>query len=209
MQALRARQQRNFLVTLLLSQGVPMMLHGDEMSRSQKGNNNGYCQDSELTWMDWENVDEGLLAFTKRVVALRNDHPVFRRRRFFAGEVTTGGKDVADIAWFTPDGKAKDDWGNADDKALMVFLNGDGIPEPGRRGEPVVDDSFLVAFNADDTTITFTIPDEVYGEGWIVALDTHDDAAGSVSFFDDATPLVPGLEFNVPDRSIVVLRRPR
>jgi isoamylase len=210
-QALRARQQRNFLVTLLLSQGVPMMLHGDEVGRSQQGNNNVYCQDNELSWMDWDLEDwqEDLLAFSKRVVALRNEHPVFRRRRFFAGEVTTGGKDVADIAWFNPDGKAKDDWGQPSDKALMVFLNGEGIPEPGRRGEPVVDDSFLVAFNAHDTTVTFTIPDEVYGEGWIVALDTHDDEAGSVSFFDDATPLVPGLEFNVPDRSIVVLRRPR
>jgi glycogen operon protein len=161
--------------------------------------------------MDWELADwqQDLLTFTKRVVAIRNEHPVFRRRRFFAGADTTGGKDVADIAWFTPDGKPKQDWANAEDKALMVFLNGDGIPEPGRRGEPVVDDSFLVAFNAGDSTTAFTIPDEVYGEGWIVALDTHDDEAGSVSFFDDAAPLLPGLEFQVPDRAIVVLRRPR
>ena len=91
----------------------------------------------------------------------------------------------------------------------MVFLNGEGIPEPGRRGEPVVDDSFVLAFNPSDKTMTFTIPDEVYGEGWVVSLDTHDDAAGSVSFFDDAPTLVPGLEFQVADRSIIVLRRPR
>ena len=102
-----------------------------------------------------------------------------------------------------------DDWSDAESKALMVFLNGDGIPEPGRRGEPVVDDSFLIAFNATDKAIPFTIPDEVYGEGWVVALDTHDDEAGSVSFFDDATPLLPGLEFQVADRSVVVLRKPR
>ena len=209
--AIRARQQRNFLVTLMLSQGVPMMLHGDELGRSQRGNNNVYAQDNELSWMPWDLADwqQELLAFTKRVVALRNEHPVFRRRRFFAGEVTRAGGDAADIAWFTPDGKAKEDWGNAEDRALMVFLNGDGIPEPGRRGEPVVDDSFVLAFNPSDETMPFTIPDEVYGEGWVVALDTHDDAAGSVSFFDDAPPLLPGLEFQVADRSVIVLRRPR
>ena len=102
-----------------------------------------------------------------------------------------------------------DDWSDDESKALMVFLNGDGIPEPGRRGEPVVDDSFLIAFNAGDKAMPFTIPDEVYGEGWVVVLDTHDDAAGSVSFFDDAAPLLPGLEFEVADRSVVVLRKPR
>ena len=144
-----------------------------------------------------------------RVVALRNEHPVFRRRRFFAGEVTRAGGDVADIAWFTPDGKAKEDWGNAEAKPLMVFLNGDGIPEPGRRGEPVVDDSFLLAFNAADEPMTFTIPDEVYGEGWVVSLDTHDDAAGSVSFFDDAPPLVPGPGVPGGRPVDIVLRRPR
>ena len=209
-QSLRARQQRNFLVTLLLSQGVPMMLHGDELGRSQQGNNNDYCQDNELSWMSWDLADwqEELLAFTKRVVALRNEHPVFRRRRFFAGEVTLAGGTAADIAWFTPDGEPKQDWA-AEDKTLMVFLNGDGIPEPGRRGEPVVDDSFLIAFNASDQSLPFTIPDDVYGEGWVVSLDTHDDTAGSVSYFDDAMPLVPGLQFRVEDRSVVVLRRPR
>jgi glycogen operon protein len=161
--------------------------------------------------MNWDLDEEqrDLLAFTKRVVALRKDHPVFRRRRFFAGDVTHAESDVEDIAWFTPDGKPKQDWGNAEDKALMVFVNGEGIPEPGPRGEAVVDDSFLLALNAGDQTLAFTIPDEVYGEGWLVALDTHDDAAGSVSFFDDAPTLVPGLEFQVADRSLTVLRRPR
>jgi len=213
-QALRARQQRNFLVTLLLSQGVPMILHGDELGRTQQGNNNVYAQDNELSWMNWDLEDwqEELLAFTKRVVKLRNDHQVFRRRRFFAGEVTRAGDDaVADIAWFTPAGEHMQgsDWSDGESKALMVFLNGDGIPEPGRRGEPVYDDSFVIAFNASEKTIPFTIPDEVYGEGWVVALDTHDDEAGSVSFFDDAPPLLPGIEFEVADRSVVVLRKPR
>ncbi|MEO5711137.1 MAG: glycogen debranching protein GlgX [Nocardioidaceae bacterium] len=212
-QALRARQQRNLLVTLLLSQGVPMILHGDEVGRSQQGNNNVYCQDNELSWMDWdlEEWQQELLAFTKRVVRLRTEHPVFRRRRFFAGEVTRAGDAVADIVWFNPDGTHMQDadWRDDDSKALMVFLNGDGIPEPGRRGEPVVDDSFVIAFNAGDVARPFTIPDGVYGEGWVVVLDTHDDTAGSVSFFDDAAPLLPGIEFEVSDRSVVVLRRPR
>jgi len=212
-QALRARQQRNFLVTLLLSQGVPMILHGDELGRSQQGNNNVYAQDNELSWMDWELEDwqEALLAFTKRVVKLRNEHPVFRRRRFFAGEVTRAGDAVADIAWFSPSGEhmTDADWSDGDAKALMVFLNGDGIPEPGRRGEPVFDDSFVIAFNASEKNLKFTIPDEVYGEGWVVVLDTHDDEAGSVSYFDDAVPFLPGLEFEVASRSTVVLRKPR
>jgi glycogen operon protein len=212
-QALRARQQRNFLVTLLLSQGVPMILHGDELGRTQQGNNNVYCQDNELSWMNWDLEDwqEELLAFTKRVVKLRADHHVFRRRRFFAGEVTRAGDAVADIAWFGPSGEhmTDEDWSDGECKALMVFLNGDGIPEPDRRGEPVFDDSFVIAFNASEKDVKFTIPDEVYGEGWVVVLDTNDDAAGSVSYFDDAVPFLPGIEFDVAGRSIVVLRKPR
>ncbi len=212
-QALRARQQRNFLTTLLLSQGVPMMLHGDELGRSQGGNNNVYCQDNDISWMDWdlEGWQEELLAFTRRVVAMRNDHPVFRRRRFFAGEVTRGRGDLADIAWFTPEGQnMKDaDWAHEYARSVMVFLNGDAIPEPDQRGEAVVDDSFMIAFNGHHDEMVFTIPDEVYGEGWLVALDTHDDEAGSVSFFDDVAPLLPGVEFKVAGRSVVILRRPR
>jgi isoamylase len=211
--ALRERQHRNFLTTLLLSQGVPMLLHGDEIGRTQGGNNNTYCQDNELSWMDWSLDEEQrrLLAFTHRVVALRNQHPVFRRRRFFAGrQGSRSDAGLVDIAWFTPEGKnMKDaDWDHEYARSVMVFLNGDAIAEPDRRGEPVVGDSFLVAFNAHSEPIPFTIPGEVYGEGWLVALDTHDVEAGSVSLFDDATTLVPGIEFQVADRSVVVLRRP-
>jgi isoamylase len=213
--ALRARQQRNFLVTLMLSQGVPMILHGDEVGRTQRGNNNVYCQDNELSWMDWDldKTQTDLLAFAQRVVRLRAEHPVFRRRRFFAGTATQAGDDndgVADIAWFAPSGDhmTDGDWTDGS-KAMMVFVNGDGIPEPGRRGEPVVDDSFLVAFNAGDQPLRFTIPDEVYGEGWTVALDTNDDAVGSVNIFDEVVSLLPGLDFEVADHSVVVLRRPR
>jgi isoamylase len=210
--ALRARQHRNFLATLLLSQGVPMILHGDELGRSQGGNNNVYCQDNETSWVRWGLApwQEELLAFTRRVVALRQEHPVFRRRRFFAGEPPQDGE-PADIAWFTPSGTtmSHEDWHNHHSRSMLVFLNGEAIPEPNQRGERVVGDSFLVAFNGHYEPMTFTLPDEVYGEGWLVALDTADDTAGSVSIFDDATTLTPGLEFQVADRSVVVLRRPR
>jgi isoamylase len=210
--ALRARQHRNFLTTLMLSQGVPMLLHGDELGRTQGGNNNVYCQDNEISWMHWDLDDEqrDLLAFTRRVVALRRDHPVFRRRRFFAGEASQDGK-AGDIAWFTPEGKnmSDTDWSHEFARSMLVFVNGDAIPEPDQRGEKVLDDSFLIAFNGHHEPLTFVLPDEVYGEGWLVALDTHDDQAGSVSIFDDATTLLPGVEFQVADRSVVVLRRPR
>ena len=212
MVALRARQHRNFLTTLMVSQGVPMLLHGDELGRTQGGNNNVYCQDNEISWMDWD-LDETqreLLAFTKRVVALRQGHPVFRRRRFFAGGQPQDGL-PADIAWFTPEGKnmSDTDWSHEHARSMLVFLNGDAIPEPDQRGAKVVGDSFLIAFNGHHEPLTFTLPDEVYGEGWLVALDTHDDQAGSVSIFEDATTLLPGVEFRVADRSVVVLRRPR
>ena len=210
--ALRARQQRNFLLTLMLSQGVPMVLHGDELGRSQRGNNNVYCQDNEISWVDWdlEPWQEELLAFTRRAVALRREHPVFRRRRFFAGVSRDEGT-PADIAWFAPDGRTMgpDDWANHEARSMLVFLNGEAIPEPDQRGERVVGDSFLVAFNGHYAPLTFTLPEEVYGDGWLVALDTSDDTAGSVSIFDDATTLLPGLELQVAERSIVVLRRPR
>ncbi len=208
--ALRLRQERNFLTTLLMSQGVPMMLHGDELGRTQQGNNNGYCQDNELTWMHWDLEDwqQELLAFAQRLVTLRAEHPVLRRRRFFVGAEDDP---VGDIAWFAPDGHNMHDadWGHNYARSLMVFLNGEAIPEPDRRGLPVVDDSFLVAFNAHYEPIEFTIPDEVYGNGWQMVLDTSDDQVGLVAGFEEVPPLLPGLEFTVTGRSVVVLRRPR
>jgi glycogen operon protein len=162
--------------------------------------------------MDWSLCETNAeqLAFTRKVTKLRRKHPVFRRRRFFAGEPPQDGQ-PADIAWFTPSGAtmSSEDWHNHHARSMLVFLNGEAIPEPNQRGEKVVGDSFLVAFNGHYEPLTFTLPDEVYGEGWLVALDTHDDQAGSVSIFDDATTLLPGVEFRVADRSIVVLRRPR
>ncbi len=207
--ALRARQHRNFLATLLLSQGVPMVAHGDELGRGQKGNNNVYCQDNELSWVDWklEDWQEELLAFAKRVVALRHDQPVFRRRRFPGGATDAHGR--PEIGWYKHDGEpmGETDWNESHALSMMVFLNGEAIPEPDPRGEPVVGDSFLVVFNAYHESIDFMIPEGLYEDGWVVALDTSDDQIGIVSVFDDAPMLVAGVEFPVTGRSVVVLRR--
>jgi isoamylase len=210
--ALRERQQRNFLATLLLSQGVPMIAHGDELGRGQNGNNNVYCQDNELSWVDWdlEPWQEELLSFTRRIVALRREQPVFRRRRFPGGSGHADESGLGELGWFNADGRPMSDteWQEGQARSMMVFLNGEAIPEPDRRGERVVGDSFLVVFNADRETLPFTIPEGLYDDGWLVALDTSDDQIGIVSVFDDATMLVPGVEFPVAGRSVVVLRRP-
>jgi isoamylase len=212
--ALRERQHRNLLTTLLMSQGVPMIAHGDELGRTQQGNNNVYCQDNELAWMDWKLDDwqERLLAFTRRVVALRHDHPVFRRRRFLGAGADGGDTEIGDVAWFRPGGEEMKDahWSEEHARSVMLFLNGEAIPEPDRRGERVVDDSFLIAFNADPEPLTFTIPDAIYGDGWHMLLDTGDDEVGSApSVFDVEPFLLAGVEFTVTARSIGVLRRPR
>jgi isoamylase len=224
---LRLRQQRNFITTLLLSQGVPMLSHGDELGRSQLGNNNGYCQDSDLTWVDWDLDDdnEELLRFTRRVVQLRREHPVFRRRRFFDGTADHGGESgLGDIAWFMPNGQHMDEaaWRDGMARSLMVFLNGLGIPAPDRRGHPIRDDCFLVVFNAHDEPITFTIPDAEYGPEWYIEIDTAlsasaathasalagDPATAASSSAAASAVLEPQTEFVVAARSTVVLRSP-
>jgi isoamylase len=170
--ARRARRQRSFLTTLLVSQGVPMLLAGDEFGRTQHGNNNAYCQDNELSWFRWDEVDEDLLAFTRGLLALRRDHPIFRRRRWFQGRPLHGA-DITDIGWLTPDGDEMDDadWEAGFARSLQVFLNGEGIASPDDRGRKVVDDSFLVLFNAHDEPLTFTLPPATWGKRWQVALD--------------------------------------
>jgi glycogen operon protein len=201
--ALRAQQRRNFLATLMLSQGVPMLLHGDELGRTQKGNNNGYCQDSELTWIDWSNVDEGLLEFTKLVVRLRKEHPTFRRRRFFHGRPVRReeGDPVQDIAWLTPDGDimTDEDWDAGFAKSLAMYLNGHGIRETDERGEDVVDDCFYLAFNAGGDPIEFTVPNSDYAEGWTVLVDTAE--------FNAVEPVEvkAGATLTVAARAMVVL----
>src|SRR5690349_20317249 len=171
---LRERQKRNFLTTLLLSQGIPMLLGGDEIGRSQRGNNNAYCQDNEISWFDWDHEDGGLLAFTQRLIAFRRAHPVFRRRHFFHGESL--GADAPDIGWFRPDGSQMraEDWSSGFGKAIGVFFNGETIPSPDARGERVVDDSFLVPFNAHDEPLSFTMPASERGARWLRMLDTAD-----------------------------------
>jgi isoamylase len=173
---LRARQQRNFITTLLLSQGVPMICHGDELGRTQHGNNNGYCQDSELTWIDWATADTELLEFTRTVSALRANHPVFRRRRFFSGKPVgrRGEGGLPDIAWFAPDGSemTDEDWGAGFSKSVAVFLNGHGIPDRDARGQRVLDDSFLLCFNAHYEPLEFVLPPSEFGENWCTVVYT-------------------------------------
>ncbi|WP_369069478.1 glycogen debranching protein GlgX [Kineococcus terrestris] len=210
--ALRARQHRNLMVTLLLSQGVPMILHGDELGRTQQGNNNVYCQDNELAWVDWD-LDEPqreLLAFTRRVVELRRTEPVFQRRRFFAGDAGHGGEsDVGDIEWFGSDGTEMTDadWGDASNRCVMVFLNGEAIPEPDRRGERIVGDSFLIMYNPWHESVEFTLPEKAYGDSWLPRLDTADDQVGVVSIFTEESAFSPGTTLPVAGRSILVLAR--
>jgi glycogen operon protein len=207
---LRARQRRNLLTTLLLSQGVPMLLGGDELGRTQQGNNNAYCQDNEISWYDWDAVDEPLLDFTRQLVAYRQAHPVFRRRRFFQGRPirtssADGGPALPDIAWFGPAGTEMTDeqWEASDDHLLMVFLNGD-LVEVGRRGEPVVDDRLLLVLNGDPDACDVVLPPEVYGARWCLDLDTH---AGTIGELVDAgEPAAAGSTLPVPGRTVLVLR---
>jgi glycogen operon protein len=204
--ALREQQKRNFLTTMMLSQGVPMLLHGDELGRTQQGNNNVYAQDNELSWIDWERARdfEVLTDFTARLAALREQHPVFRRRRFFKGRPVKG-THIDDIGWFTPDGEwmSEEDWDSGFAKSLSVFLNGEGIREPDTRGERVTDDSFFLLFNGHYEPMSFTLPDIGAGERWDVAIDTaapmRDQAEGRA--FKTGEPI------EVDERSILVLRR--
>jgi isoamylase len=200
--ALRARQQRNFLATLLLSQGVPMMSAGDEIGRTQHGNNNAYCQDNELSWIDWENADSDLLYYTVSLLAFRRAHPVFRRRRWFQGRPLHG-HGVQDIAWFTPAGEpmSEEDWNVGFAKSLMVYLNGAVNPSRGPRGEAIVDDSFLICFNAHHEPLRFTLPMASFGNRWFRVIDTADpDLREPIDEFAARQTL------RVTDRSIIVLQ---
>ncbi|MFI6944110.1 glycogen debranching protein GlgX [Streptomyces sp. NPDC050418] len=211
--ALRGRQLRNFIATLLLSQGVPMLGHGDEFGRTQRGNNNAYCQDGELAWVHWpgEDAEENVqLAFTRAVARLRRDHPVFRRRRFFHGrpveEPTGAQSELTDIAWFTPGGELmrQRDWDRSHARALSVFLNGNAISEPGPRGERIQDESFLLLFNASPEPLDFVVPLN-HGPQWQVVLDTArpDGLPG-----EDGPKVRAGDRLRLTDRSLTVLQRP-
>ncbi|NNE95905.1 MAG: glycogen debranching protein GlgX [Acidimicrobiales bacterium] len=191
---LRGRQQRNLLATLMLSQGVPMLLAGDEIGRSQAGNNNAYCQDNEVSWLNWDKPDTELLAFTRDLIALRRKHPVLRRRRWFQGRPIRG---TADIGWFGPDGTEMDDndWDSGFAQAIAFVLNGDAIRGRDSRGHRVVDDSFLVMFNGSDEDIKWTVPEPVHGP-WQIVFDTARPSGG--------VALKPKTKLSVRARSVVV-----
>ena len=204
--ALREQQKRNFLTTLFLSQGVPMLLHGDELGRTQRGNNNVYAQDNELAWVDWERAREFefLTEFTGKLAALRREHPVFRRRRFFLGRPTVGAE-LQDIGWFTPAGEpmSDQDWESGYARSVAVFLNGEEIAEPDLRGERVTDDSFFLLFNGHFEPIEFVLPDVGAGEHWSVAVDT------AAPLLDEALErsMKPGQPVMVEARAVLVLRK--
>jgi glycogen operon protein len=198
---LRGRQQRNFLATLLLSQGVPMISHGDELGRTQRGNNNVYCQDNETSWINWAQADADLMEFTREVSALRAAHPVFRRRRFFSGRPVRqrGGDGLPDIAWFAPDGSemSDEDWETAFAKSVAVYLNGQGIPYLDDRGQRVTDNSFVLCFNAHHEPIQFTLPPKEFGESWDRVIYTGSDGSEG--------PVEAGATVMVDARAVLVL----
>jgi glycogen operon protein len=201
--ALRERQKRNLLASLLLSQGVPMILAGDEIGRTQHGNNNAYCQDNERSWLDW-NLDaeaERLLEFARRVIALRHAHATFRRRDFFQGRSIRGGG-VKDIAWLKPDGAEMSDeeWGHAFARCLGVYLSSAGLTENDARGRPVRDDDFLVLFNAHHEPIAFTLPAPGGEPEWRLLLDTAREAGEPAQGSHK-----PGTAYPLEARSLAVL----
>jgi isoamylase len=203
--ALRSRQQRNFIATLLLSQGVPMIVHGDELGRTQQGNNNVYCQDNELSWIDWAQADTDLIEFTRAVSALRTAHPVFRRRRYFSGKPVgrRGDGGQPDIAWFAPDGSqmTEDDWESSFAKSIAVYLNGLGIPDLDVRGQRVTDDSFVLCFNAHYEPIEFSLPPKEFGPAWVPVIYTADTTTAG-----EAKPLTAGATVAVDARAVLVLQ---
>ncbi len=204
--ALRSRQQRNFLTTLLLSQGVPMICHGDELGRTQSGNNNGYCQDNAVTWIDWEHSDTDLLDFTRTVAALRAAHPVFRRKRFFDGRPVRrrDTEHIPDISWFRPDGTEMSDadWDSGFGKSVAVYLNGQGIPDLDPRGRRVTDDSFVLCFNAHHEPIQFILPSAEFGLAWRPVVDTAAESRVAV----DSSAVTAGDPVRVAPRAMVVLQ---
>ena len=175
--ALRSRQQRNFLATMMLSQGVPMLLGGDELGRTQQGNNNAYCQDNELSWFDWEHADRELLEFSRKLIALRRAHPIFRRRGWFDGKPLRGtdAEAINDIEWLGPNGERMSDelWQSGLSRSMMVRLDGRGFTVPDERGDKIVDDTFLILFHSAPEPTTFTLPGERYGKTWRRMFDTE------------------------------------
>ncbi|MGJ1243120.1 glycogen debranching protein GlgX [Sphingobacterium siyangense] len=198
---LREKQKRNMLVTLFLSQGVPMLVAGDEHGRTQQGNNNAYCQDNEISWLNWANVDVSLLEFTKKLIHFRREHPVFCRRKWFQG-LPIRGTGVEDIVWFLPDASEMDDhhWQEDYARSLAVFLNGAGIRSVDTDGKKIVDANFYLLFNAYWEDVTYTLPGENYGAGWFKILDTNNDTIESFGNYSAGDSIL------VPSRSILIFQ---
>ncbi len=200
---LRERQRRNFLTTLMLSQGIPMLLSGDELGRTQYGNNNAYCQDNELSWLDWDlqESNEDLLNFCRELIYFRRQHPVFRRRKWFQGRAIHG-SEVTDISWYNPDGTnmTQEQWDVGYAKSIGVFLNGHKIPSPGRQGERISDDRFLMFFNAHYETLEFSLPAEFREQRWTMVIDTKEPR-----FITEERVFIGEQTIPVSERSIVVL----
>jgi glycogen debranching enzyme GlgX len=194
----RSQQQRNFLATLFLAQGVPMLLGGDELGRTQGGNNNAWCQDNEVSWVNWLAIDEPLLAFTRWFIAFRREHPVFRRRRWFQGRPIRG---TVDIGWFQPDGQpmTDEDWTAGHERSLGVFLNGKAIQTHDDRGRAIIDDSFVLLFNAQAEPVDWTIPAD-YGTAWLLVLDT-------ARLQPEATPAEVSHRITTSTRAVVILKK--
>lgn len=202
---LRHRQRRNFLATLFLSQGVPMMVSGDELGRTQKGNNNVYCQDNELAWLDWDlqEANANLLDFTRQLIYFRRQHPVFRRRKWFQGQAIYGSQ-VSDLGWFNPNGEevSEEQWLDGTSKEIAVFINGEEIPARGPQGERVMDDSFLLFFNAHYEPIEFMLPKSLQTHEWFVVLDTTQP-----HFAKNGAGFKGHTSIEVEARSLVLLQR--
>ena len=199
---LRDRQKRNLLATMFLSQGVPMLVAGDEFGRTQNGNNNAYCQDNEISWLNWAQADERLLAFTRKVIQIRKEHPIFRRRRWFQGQPVKA-KGLEDIGWFLPEGTEmeEENWNHDFARSLGVFLNGRGLHAVGPEGEQILDDNFYVIFNAHHEALEYKLPEKLYGKKWKIVMDTSNDEIEEQPLNDEKSITVEG-------RSIVLLHHP-
>ena len=204
---LRERQKRNFFTTLFLSQGVPMILSGDEISRTQRGNNNAYCQDNEISWTNWENADHDLLSFTQKLIHFTKRHPVFNRRRWFQGQPIKG-IGLEDIAWFLPEGTemTEEHWNQDYAKSLGIFLNGKGIHSKGPKGEIITDDTFYLMFNANHDAVDYRLPPKKYAEKWVEILNTYDNF---INDHEDSENRMCGWEetIKVESRSVVLLKK--
>jgi len=200
--ALRLKQKKNFLSTLFLSQGVPMLVAGDEFGRTQHGNNNAYCQDNEISWVNWEGVDKGLLNFSKKLIRLRHKHPVFRRHNWLSGKRVKG-LDLEDVVWFLPEGDQMSEHNFTCDfaKSLALYLNGRGIRNAGEKGAQVIDDDFYLIFNAHHEALEYKLPSKEYGNKWIKILDTSAEVEEEEHF--EASQMV-----NIEARSVVLFKNP-